>query len=113
MTPKSNPWPSRLGVGRRANNSTLEKTVVTQRQQNASDLDGTPGTRPLLRNKDLRLGTWNVRTLAVPGKIDILSEELKEYNIDIAALQETKWPAFNSYFFTAKNKRIPLNLHFR
>lgn len=46
--------------------------------------------RPPLRT--MRFGTWNVRTLAIPGAIDILSEELSKYEMDLVALQETRWP---------------------
>lgn len=39
----------------------------------------------------MRLGTWNTRTLAEPGAVDILSEELCRYKMDVVALQETRW----------------------
>lgn len=40
----------------------------------------------------LRFGSWNVRTLAVPRKLDIVTEELEKYKLDVVGLQETKWP---------------------
>uniref|UniRef100_A0A8D9DWW4 Craniofacial development protein 2 n=1 Tax=Cacopsylla melanoneura TaxID=428564 RepID=A0A8D9DWW4_9HEMI len=36
-------------------------------------------------------GTWNVRSLYSPGAIKILDDELEKYNMDIVALQETRW----------------------
>ncbi|XP_008484678.1 craniofacial development protein 2-like, partial [Diaphorina citri] len=30
--------------------------------------------------------------MAIPGKVDIISEELNRYNLDLVALQETRWP---------------------
>lgn len=45
-----------------------------------------------LRLKQLRFGTWNIRTLATPGASDILAEELNKYKMDVVALQETRWP---------------------
>ncbi|KAL1462186.1 hypothetical protein WDU94_014046 [Cyamophila willieti] len=36
-------------------------------------------------------GTWNVRSLHSPGAIKILDDELEKYNMDIVALQETRW----------------------
>lgn len=44
------------------------------------------------RNKQLRFGTWNVRTLSTPRASDILSDELNNYRMDLVALQEVKWP---------------------
>lgn len=40
----------------------------------------------------MRFGTWNIRSLAIPGKIDILNDELESYQMDLVALQESKWP---------------------
>jgi hypothetical protein len=42
--------------------------------------------------KKLRFGTWNVRSLAIPGASDILAQELEKYKMDVVALQETRWP---------------------
>ena len=46
-----------------------------------------------LRNAPLRIGTWNVRTLAQKGKFDNLLLEMKSMNIDILGLAETIWPS--------------------
>lgn len=49
--------------------------------------------RHKLRNKDtlnLRIGTWNVRTLNRLGGPKTLADELKNAKLDITALQETK-----------------------
>jgi hypothetical protein len=43
------------------------------------------------RRKDLRLVTWNVRTLHRPGDLRITIDELRKYKIAIAAIQETRW----------------------
>ena len=40
----------------------------------------------------LLVGTWNVRTLYKSGKATTLEEELYRYKIDIATLQEIRWP---------------------
>uniref|UniRef100_A0A8D8RW96 Craniofacial development protein 2 n=1 Tax=Cacopsylla melanoneura TaxID=428564 RepID=A0A8D8RW96_9HEMI len=44
------------------------------------------------RNKTMRLGTWNIKTLSSPGAVDIVDAELDRYRMDIVALQETRWP---------------------
>ncbi|XP_035905439.1 uncharacterized protein LOC118509238 [Anopheles stephensi] len=47
----------------------------------------------MLRNKnhDCKLGTWNCRTLTVPGSTRILTEEVRARGIGIVALQEVRW----------------------
>jgi exonuclease III len=40
---------------------------------------------------DVILATWNVRTLGKLGALRAVKEQLSKYNIDIAAIQETKW----------------------
>lgn len=42
--------------------------------------------------KDLRFDTWNVRTLAIPGAVDNLNDELEKYKMGVLALQEVLWP---------------------
>lgn len=93
MTPKLNPWSSKLGVGRWADYPPCKNQQVTHRQQNkASEKGQDLRTTKRTPKKVIRLGTWNVRTLAVPGASEILSEELKRYKMDIVALQEIRWP---------------------
>jgi exonuclease III len=49
------------------------------------------GKQHQLKNKDYEFGTWNVRTLFKPGVTKSLLQQLKDYRIKIAAVQETKW----------------------
>ena len=37
------------------------------------------------------IGTWNVRTLYQPGKLDSLIQELNHMKIDIIQIAETRW----------------------
>lgn len=78
-----------------------EKRVVTNRPTIASEQNGLSRICPRntitdydlrTRNKQLRFGTWNVRTLSTPSASDILSDELNNYRMDLVALQEVKWP---------------------
>lgn len=48
-----------------------------------------------LRKKDVVIGTWNVRTMLIEGKLDLLLEELKDNEIDITGLSETRWKKVN------------------
>ena len=42
------------------------------------------------RNRTLLLGTWNVRTLAQPGKYENLLKEAGDLNVDILGISETR-----------------------
>jgi exonuclease III len=42
-------------------------------------------------NKEMRFGTWNVRTLLQAGNMNAIAEELQRYKRDVAALQEICW----------------------
>jgi exonuclease III len=37
------------------------------------------------------IGSWNVRTLYRTGSIIMLTQQLIHYNLDITAIQETRW----------------------
>jgi exonuclease III len=45
------------------------------------------------RTQDIRIGTWNARTLNRPGALQEMKEEMVKYEIDILAIQETRWPS--------------------
>jgi len=40
----------------------------------------------------LHTGTWNVKTLLKPGEMQELAEELAKTQLEIVAVQETRWP---------------------
>ena len=44
-----------------------------------------------LREKDMFVATWNVRSLCAPGSLRILTNKLKELRVNICAIQETFW----------------------
>lgn len=49
---------------------------------------------PKLRDKELKIRTWNARTLAMQLKIELLCEEPEDYNRDIVAIQKSRWPFY-------------------
>jgi exonuclease III len=59
------------------------------------------------RRKDLRLATWNVRSLYRPGVgFRITIHELRKYKIAIAAIQETRWNELTPQAFTSNGYNI-------
>ena len=43
------------------------------------------------QKKNIRIGTWNVRTLLHPGKIGNVKLEMKRLNVNILGLGEKRW----------------------
>lgn len=62
-------------------------------QLQASDMDDFNVDDPSKRNKDIdvRVCTWNVRTLNRPRAAEQLAETLDCYKADITAIQEVRW----------------------
>jgi exonuclease III len=58
------------------------------------------------QRKDLRLATWNVRSLYRLGGLRITINELRKYKIAIAAIQETRWNKFTPQAFTSNGYNI-------
>jgi hypothetical protein len=58
------------------------------------------------RRKDLRLATWNVRSLYKPGGLRITIYELRKYKIVTAAIQETRWNKLTPQAVTSNGYNI-------
>mgnify|MGYP003454521883 FL=1 len=58
------------------------------------------------RRKDLRLATWNVRTLYRTGGLRMTINELRKYKIAIAAIQETRWTKTTPQAFSSNGYNI-------
>ena len=48
------------------------------------------GAKNLPWNRNLRIGTLNVRTLAPSGSLESLKMDLKKYKLDVLGVQETR-----------------------
>lgn len=90
-------WPFRLGVGRRANNPTLEKIFVTKpsrklRNDSFDDDGHDRNSRTRKRKTTLNLVTWNVRTVLQVGKMAEVAREVPKYRMDCGiARNEMEW----------------------
>ena len=63
----------------------------------------------VLRNKkdNIYLGTWNVRTVLQPGKMQEVAEHILQTELQIAALQEIRWKGHGQI------KKDKYNLYYR
>jgi hypothetical protein len=103
-------WPGDPISNRRCSESGSESvklaTGLTERREQS--LCGAKATEPTnklqLRKDNLRLGTWNVRGLLKPGKLNLLERELMRQNLDICGISETHWQ--DNGHFNTENHRI-------
>ena len=63
-----------------------------QRQEKRKDGSPVPGFNLLVRNRGLRVATLNVRSLNESGAATLLVKELDTMQVDVAGLQEVRWP---------------------
>jgi hypothetical protein len=82
-----------------------KKTPITKEKEEKMGQINTMKTNSK-RKKDLRLSTWNVRSLYRPGGLRITINELRKYKIAIAANQETRWNKFTPQAFTSNGYNI-------
>ena len=47
--------------------------------------------RPTQRKRDMRFGTWNVRSLYRAGSLTGAARVLARYKLDVAGVQEVRW----------------------
>ena len=65
-------------------------------------------SRSRKRNRDILLGTWNVRSLYRAGSLMAAARELAKYKLDLVGVQEVRWDkegtvkAGNCSFFYGK-----------
>jgi hypothetical protein len=81
-----------LGVGRSVNNPfAVKNKLLTKTSKEPRTLTNFLDKRPKLWNVDMRLGTWNVRSLYRAGSLKTVSRELARYKLDLVGVQEVRW----------------------
>lgn len=83
-------WSSRLGVGRWTDNPPRQTHFVKKPKEKHRN-----ERIQRRRNMELRLKTWNVRSLYETAAARSLVEKLAKHRIQILALQETRWKENN------------------
>lgn len=69
-----------------------KKKTLFRNQKKITKPGGPLGKRQTWkRRNDIRIATWNVRSLYRPGALKILSNEALKYKLGILALQEIRW----------------------
>ena len=82
--------PKGWGLGVRLTTSPCEKAIVVSAQEKkfGQNYRQRPGKK---KANYFGFYTWNVRSHYTPGALQILTNILEEYNVDIMALQEIRW----------------------
>ena len=75
-------------------NCPLQLTLATAEKTEEEDGSPVPGFNLLVRNRGLRVATLNVRSLNGSGAATLLVKELDSMQVDVAGLQEVRWPGF-------------------
>jgi hypothetical protein len=92
-------WSPRLGVGQWASDPSPSKIIIVVNLLNMPRALNKTNFRKGIRNgklRDIRIGTWNIRTLFKAGAIKIINDEVKRYKLPIVAIHEIIWPGSGS-----------------
>ena len=70
----------------------VTETETEPRDGQENNDDELERTRTRKWKTPLRIGTWNVRSLYGTGNAMTVDTQIHKYNMDIVAVQETRWP---------------------
>ena len=77
----------------------LRMTVNSQNPQGGVSHERNSSKNAAHHLKDIKIGTWNVRTMYGTGKLQLLAKEMTKLNCNICSLAETRWSG-NGHFTT-------------
>jgi exonuclease III len=82
-----------LGVLCEASHLSKKKSFAKKSQQRNAKLINECRQRRVKWNKENKIiiGTWNVRTLLQPGKMQLLAERISKTQLELLAIQEIRW----------------------
>jgi hypothetical protein len=82
-------WSYSLEVGRGAATPHRKKFLLLRNVSKRLEPDSL--ARPKQWKKDMRFGTWNIRSLCRVGTIKSVVGELEKYKLDLVGVQEVRW----------------------
>jgi hypothetical protein len=88
---------------------TVQKPVLKPRKDGTID-DG----HSTKQTNEIRIPTWNIHTMYIPGRLQETAEEVLKYKIDTVAVQEIRWqgtekidkPNYTFYYGGTKERTI-------
>ncbi|KAI5703538.1 hypothetical protein M8J75_013060 [Diaphorina citri] len=88
----TNTWTRILDNGMEPHTAVPRKNGLFNWQRTRNEyMDSNIGQRNGFDKNDLTIASWNVLTLKQPGKMQEVANEMKNFNIDLLALQEVRW----------------------
>jgi exonuclease III len=87
----------------------LHKSVIAAKAQTIETGGLSRQTKQGLRtrNGNYKIGTWNIRSLLQPGKMQEAAEEIIKYNVDIAVVQEIRWKGTGQIRYSFYYRGLP------
>ena len=62
-----------------------------ERQDTPGRQQATVNNKPKNKKNNLKIGTWNVRTLAQSGKLENVKQEMDRMKVDLMGIAEMRW----------------------
>jgi len=97
-------WSSRLGVGRGIELLPVKTYFVMKYSQTKPRTWTGTLIQPKQRKRDMRFGTWNVRSLYRAGSFTAPARELARHKLDLVGVQKGTVRAEDYNFFLWKRK---------
>jgi hypothetical protein len=77
-------------VGRGLTNSHRKNKLVTKDHKQPRTWTNSLDNRPKRKKRDMRFGTWNVRSMYRAGSLRAVAKEISKYKLDLVGVQ-VRW----------------------